>query len=76
MILVGNDKLMNEWGFRLLIPIHDELLVECPKEYAQKCAKRLADLMVLAAKDLAVPSKCDVEITDRWTGEPIKFETA
>ncbi len=72
MILVANDAKMKEWGFRLLIPIHDELLGECPKEHAKECADRLAALMVEAAKDLSVPSRCDVEITERWYGEEIK----
>lgn len=73
MILVANDQKMKEWGFRLLIPIHDELLGECPREHAKECAERLAALMIEAAKDLSVPSKCDVEITERWYGEEIKL---
>lgn len=73
MILVANDQKMKDWGFRLLIPIHDELLGECPREYAKECSERLAALMVEAAKDLSVPSKCDVEITERWYGEEIEL---
>ena len=40
MILVGNDERLKELGFRLLIPVHDELIAECPKENAKKCSKR------------------------------------
>jgi DNA polymerase I-like protein with 3'-5' exonuclease and polymerase domains len=72
MILVHNDAQLKEWGFRLLLPVHDELIGECPRENASKVAKRFAELMVLAAKDLKVPSKCDVEVTDRWYGETIE----
>ena len=25
-------------------------------------------------KDLSVPSKCDVEITERWYGEPLQLD--
>jgi DNA polymerase I-like protein with 3'-5' exonuclease and polymerase domains len=41
MIKVGTDKQLKEWGFRLLIPVHDELIGECPIENADRCAKRL-----------------------------------
>ena len=62
MILVGNDPKLKEWGFKLLLPVHDELIGECPEENMAKVAKRFSQLMVEAASDLCVPSKCDVEI--------------
>lgn len=73
MILVGQDPQMKELGFRLLIPVHDELIGEAPKENAELAAKRLSELMVQAASKLDVPSKCDTEITDRWFGEVIEM---
>ena len=74
MILIGQDPQLREWGFRLLIPVHDELIGECPKENIKKVAERFNFLMVDAAKELLVPSKCDVEITERWFGDPIELE--
>jgi len=74
MILVGKDKKLKELGFRLLLAVHDELIGECPKENAKEVAERFAALMVEAAKDLSVPSKCDVEITERWYGEPLQID--
>ena len=72
MILVGNDKRLKELGFRLLIPVHDELIAECPEENVQECSERFAMLMSKAAEDkLTIPIKCDVEITKRWYGEPL-----
>lgn len=77
MILVGNDKRLKELGFRLLIPVHDELIAECPIENAVECKKRFADLMSAAAKDrLEVPISCDVEVTKEWYGEPIELEVS
>lgn len=71
MIKVGNDKKLKEWGFRLLIPVHDELIGECPKENADKCKKRFAQLMSeAAAEKLTIPISCDVEVTDCWYGKP------
>ena len=72
MILVGNDERLKELGFRLLIPVHDELIAECPEENMQECSKRFADLMAKAAESrLTIPIKCDVEITKQWYGETI-----
>ena len=71
MIKVGNDKKLKEWGFRLLIPVHDELIGECPKENAVKCKERFAKLMSeAAAGKLTIPISCDVEVTDCWYGKP------
>ena len=74
MILVGNDKKLKELGFRMLLAVHDELIGECPRENAKEVAERFAQLMVEAAKDLVVPSKCDVEITECWYGEPLQLD--
>lgn len=73
MILVGNDPQLKEWGFRLLLPVHDELIGECPEENASKVAKRFSQLMVEAASDLCVPSKCDVEVSRCWYGETLEI---
>ena len=73
MIKVGRDKKLQEWGFRLLIPVHDELIGECPEENAKKCAERFAKLMSEAAESkLTIPIKCDVEITRAWYGERVE----
>ena len=74
MLLVGNDAQLKEWGFKLLLTVHDELIGECPKENAKQVAERFSALMIEAAKDLDVPSKCDVVITERWYGEPLEID--
>ena len=72
MILVGNDKRLKELGFRLLIPVHDELIAECPEENAKECSERFALLMSKAAESgLSIPIQCDVEITREWYGDSI-----
>ena len=74
MIMVGNDARLKELGFRLLIPVHDELIAECPEETVKECADRFADLMSQAAESrLTIPIKCDVEITRAWYGEKIEI---
>ena len=72
MILVGNDERLKELGFRLLIPVHDELIAECPEENVKECSERFAMLMAKAAESrLTIPIKCDVEVTREWYGESI-----
>ena len=73
MIKVGTDKQLKEWGFRLLIPVHDELIGECPKENAKKCADRFAYLMSTAADKLTIPISCDVEVTQQWYGKRVEI---
>ena len=75
MILVGNDERLKELGFRLLIPVHDELIAECPEENVKECSERFAELMSQAAQSrLTIPIKCDVEITREWYGDSITGE--
>ena len=75
MLLVGNDRRLKELGFQLLIPVHDELIGQCPLKNAKECSERFAQLMSDAAKDkLEVPISCDVEITREWYGKPIELE--
>lgn len=72
MIDLGKNKRLQELGFRLLIPVHDEIIAECPEENVAECSKLLADTMSKAAeKILMMPIRCDVEITREWYGDSI-----
>ena len=74
MIAVGKDERLKELGFRLLIPVHDELIAECPEKNVKECSERFAMLMSKAAESkLTIPIKCDVEITRNWYGEKINI---
>lgn len=73
MIKVGNDSKLKELGFRLLIPVHDELIGECPIDNASECKQRFAMLMAQAAGSrLTIPIKCDVEVSIKWYGESLE----
>jgi DNA polymerase I len=71
MINVHNNKELKDLGFRLLLTVHDELIGECPKENVKRCVELFRQEMINAGKLLSVPSRCDVEITERWYGEPL-----
>lgn len=68
MIDIANDQLMKDCQAKLIIPVHDELLVECPAYYADQVYERLPKLMVNAAKKggIEIPQKCDPYCVDRW----------
>ena len=67
MIKVHNDKTLNDLDFHMLIAVHDELIGECPAEYANQVAERLTDVMKHAAEpDVIVPFKCDPTIEKSW----------
>ena len=70
MIKLHNNKELKELGFRMLIPVHDEIIAECPKENAKECSKLLADTMSQAAENiLGMPISCDVTMTREWYGD-------
>ena len=73
MISIGQDEILRSKNCKLVLQVHDEVIAECPEQYAKECADRLSELMIEAAKSkISVPMKCDAEITHVWYGEPIE----
>ena len=73
MIELYNNQELRDLGFKMLIPIHDEILAECPRENAKRCGELMEKMMIDAARDLIVPISCDAEYTEQWYGTPIKI---
>ena len=72
MIELNNNEKLKELGFRLLVPVHDEVICECPEENVKECAKLLAETMSHAAEEiLKMPIKCDVECSYQWYGDSL-----
>lgn len=75
MVAIHNDPQLTEWGYKMLIPVHDEIIGEAPMENAQKCGERVCELMIGAANSkITVPMKVDAEITERWYGKEVVFD--
>ena len=73
MIKLNNHQRLKELGFRLLIPVHDEVICECPIENVKECSKLLAETMSKAAEEiLEMPIGCDVAVSKAWYGEEIE----
>ena len=67
MTKVHSDPELRRMGFKMLICVHDELIGECPEEYAEACGERLSQVMIESvAEDVACPMKCDATITRYW----------
>lgn len=76
MIDLHNNARLKELGFRLLIPVHDEVIAECPEENAKECSELLAQVMSDAAqKILHMPFSCDVAVSKRWYGDELDMRT-
>lgn len=72
MIALSKDERLKELGFRMLIPIHDEILAECPEKNMAEVVPRFAKIMSEApGEKFVVPISCDVEISKCWYGEKI-----
>lgn len=74
MIKIFNDEELNKLGYKLIIPVHDEVLGICPRENAKAVRDRLEYIMVHVVDDkFEIPMKCDIEVTERWYGEGIEL---
>lgn len=69
MLAVHKDKNLKDWNAKLLLQIHDELILEVPEENAERAGKRVAEIMMNIAplgKRLSVPLLVDYGIGKSW----------
>lgn len=71
---IFRDEELNRLGYKLIIPVHDEVLGVCPKENAKAVAERLEYIMIHVVDGFfTIPMKTDIEVTERWYGENINI---
>ncbi|MBR4377286.1 MAG: hypothetical protein IKP50_00150 [Bacilli bacterium] len=70
-INISKNERLKELGFKLLVPIHDEYLGECPYENKDECVELFKQCMCDAAKETGLPIKVDVVVSYEWYGEAI-----
>lgn len=71
MIALSKNERLRELGFRMLIPVHDEIIAECPIENAEEVKELFADIMSNSGGErFTIPISCDVEVSERWYGSP------
>lgn len=72
MIRIGQNEELKQLGYKMLFPVHDEIIAECPFENRKRCAELMSQIMIdSAAEKIDVPMKCDVEIFAYWYGPDI-----
>lgn len=72
MIAIGTNQELKDLGFKMLFPVHDEIIAECPFKNRKRCGELMSQLMIAAgAEKINVPMKCDVEKFFYWYGPDI-----
>lgn len=69
MLKVHNDQTLNSLGARLILQVHDELLVEAPTSTAQQAGQRLAEIMTavtVGEQALDVPLLVEWGMAQNW----------
>ena len=67
MIQIHNSQELKDLDAKLVMTIHDEVMLECPALYADKASEILPRIMIdAAAPYIDVPMKCDPAIESRW----------
>ena len=75
MIMIGQNEELKQLGYKMLFPVHDEIIAECPFEHRKRCAELMSELMIESAKEkIDVPMKCDTEIFFRWYDDDVPKE--
>jgi DNA polymerase-1 len=70
MLAVPGDAALRRLGARLILQIHDELLLECAPEQAEAAGKRLAEIMSAVkpgGQELSVPLSSDWGSGRSWS---------
>lgn len=79
MILVSRDPWLRENDCHLVLTIHDEVVVEVPKDKIMEAGERIRALMIQSAELLAsvMPIKVDVEVFEKaWNLDGWKIKQA
>ena len=72
MLKIFNDPRMSEIGFRILVPVHDELLGEVPAYYAEEASRYLSEDMIEAAKpECTIGMKVDTYTVKHWYADEV-----
>ncbi|MFP4517591.1 MAG: DNA polymerase I, partial [Desulfovibrionales bacterium] len=65
MIQTDSDPMLGELGAKLILQVHDELLLEVPAEHGARAGGRLAEIMS-SVYPLSVPLKADWGVGSNW----------
>lgn len=70
MLAVAHDRELTEMGAKMVLQVHDELLLEAPEAHAQEAGRRVAHLMLNArprGENMTVPLLVDWGVGRNWS---------
>ena len=67
MLRVAADETLKRLGAKLILQVHDELVLEAPEEHGQAAGERLRELMTTVVT-LSVPIVADLGVARDWGG--------
>ena len=72
MVNLWNHPRFKELGCKILMTIHDEMVIECKDEHMVEVVELLPEVMKdTAMKLLGTKQKCDVEVSKVWSGDDV-----
>lgn len=76
IVMIEEDEVLNELGYELLLPVHDEVIgqIDYDRDKIEKAIERVEELMLKAGEPVTVPMSASSEVQERWYGELIKWE--
>ena len=75
LIKIHCDEELKKRKVKIIIPVHDEILIETPLRYGRFVGDRFAkDMMTAAVPTLTIPISCDVETSERWYGAQMELD--
>jgi DNA polymerase I len=74
-----NERLPEHLDAKLILAVHDELVVECPEDQAEEVSRFVEEVMVAGMDEIVnpglddfypdrVPVEVDVEVLEGWGG--------
>jgi DNA polymerase I-like protein with 3'-5' exonuclease and polymerase domains len=67
MVQIHNNQELKDRDAKLVMTIHDEVMLECPALYADEVSEILPRIMIdAAAPYISIPMKCDPAVESRW----------
>lgn len=74
-IKIYNDEELTKRGVKIIIPVHDEILIETPLRYAKFVKKQFAyDMIEAPQPKLGIPMSCDVVSANGWYHDELELD--
>lgn len=70
MLNVANNNRLNELDVFIDLTIHDELIINVPKQYLEEALKIIKKEFLAGGVGIDATLRCDIEVSECWCGEP------